>query len=347
MTIRVVIATPLPLELRQLITDVDPGVELLVDDALLPPMRYPGDHDGDPGYGRTPDQQTAFDAMLAKADVLYGIPDVRPSALASAVRSNPGLRWVHTMAAGGGGQVKAAGLTDEELRRVVFTTSAGVHGGPLAEFALFGVLAGAKDLPRLQQLQANREWPGRWAMNQVGEQTVLVIGLGGIGAEIARLLKAFGATVLGVKRTAGPVAGVDEVHSTDALAELVGRADAIVVTLPGTSATKGLINGEVLQAAKPGVVVVNVGRGEVIDEPALVDALRSGRVSSAYLDVFTTEPLPADSPLWGLPTVVISPHTAALNASEDRRIAELFADNLRRFLDGRPLRNVMSTTDFY
>jgi len=346
-TVRVAVATPLPTELRTLITDVDPGVELLVDDDLLPPMLYPGDHSGDPAYRRTPEQQAAFDELLGKAEVLYGIPDVRPAALTAAVRANPNLRWVHTMAAGGGGQVKAANLSEAELERVLFTTSAGVHGGPLAEFAVFGVLAGAKDLPRLLALQSRREWPERWTMKQVAEQTVLVVGLGGIGLETARLLKGFGATVLGVKRTAEPVPNVDEVHTTAALPDLVARADAIVVTLPGTAATTGLIDADLLRAAKPGVVVVNVGRGTVIDEPALADALRSGQVSAAYLDVFATEPLPDDSPLWGLPNVVVSPHTAALNDAEDRRIAELFADNLRRYLDGRPLRNVMDTKDFY
>lgn len=345
--IRVAIATPLPADLRYLITDVDPGVELLVDDDLLPPMRHPGDHDGDPAFRRSRQQQTAFDALLARADVLYGIPDTKPETLAPALRANPDLRWVHTMAAGGGAQVKAAGLSAEELARVQFTTSAGVHGGTLAEFALFGVLAGAKDLPGLQRQQARHEWPERRPLRQVGEQTVLVVGLGGIGTETARLLKGFGATVLGVKRTVEPVENVDEVYGTNDLADAISRADAVVITLPGTEATTGLIDKAVLEAAPPGLVVVNVGRGTVIDEPALVDALRCGQVSSAYLDVFAVEPLPDDSALWDLPNVLVSPHTAALNAAEDRRIAELFADNLRRFLDHQPLRNLMDTKDFY
>jgi len=344
---RVAIATPLPHELRHLITDVDSGVQLLVDDALLPPQRHPGDHSGDPAFRRTVAQQAAFEELLAGADVLYGIPDVNPRSLAAAVRANPGLRWVQTMAAGGGGSVKAAGLTDDELARVRFTTSAGVHGGTLAEFALFGVLAGAKDLPRLLDLQQRREWPDRWAMRQVSEQTVLVVGLGGIGQQTAALLKALGARVVGVKRTVEAVENVDEVRGVEALAELAAISDAIVVTLPGTAATDGLISRQVLQAAKAGDVVVNVGRGTTIDEPALIDALRSGQVSSAYLDVFATEPLPTDSPLWSMRNVVIAPHTAALNPAEDRRIAELFADNLRRYLDGAPLRNVVDTKDFY
>ena len=346
-SVRVAITTPLHPDLRPLITDVDPRIEVLVDNDLLPPQRFPGDHDGDPSFRRTEQQQAAFDALLAEAEIFYGIPDTRPAALGPAVRANPNLRWVQTMAAGGGAQVKAAGLTENELARVVFTTSAGVHGGTLAEFAVFGVLAGAKDLPRLQSLQRAREWPGRWAMKQVSEQTVLIVGLGGIGSETARLLKGLGATVLGVKRTAEPVEHVDEVHTDDALPELIARADAVVITLPGTDATTGLIDSNLLAAAKPGIVVVNVGRGTVVDEHALVQALRSGTVSSAYLDVFATEPLPDDSPLWEMPNVLVSPHTAALSPAEDRRIAELFADNLRRYLSGQTLRNVVDTHDFY
>ncbi len=345
--VTVVLATPLAPELRHLITDVDPRVELLADDDLLPPQLYPGDHSGDPEYRRTAGQQQAFAELLAKADVLYGIPDVDPEMLADAVRANKGLKWVQTMAAGGGASVKAADLTEEELQRVVFTTSAGVHGGTLAEFALFGVLAGAKDLPRLQALKADREWADRWAMKQVSEQTVLVVGLGGIGQRTAQLLKALGATLLGVKRTVEPVEHVDEVHPTDALAELVGRADAIVFTLPGTEATTGLYDADLIAATKPGAVVVNVGRGTVIDEPALIEALSSGHLGSAYLDVTAVEPLPADSALWTLPTVVLAPHTAALSDLEDQRIAELFAQNLRRFLDGADLVNQVDTTDFY
>ena len=346
-TLKIVLATPLAPELRHLITDVDPRVELLVDDELLPPQRFPGDHTGDPGYRRTPGQARAFDELLARADVLYGIPDVDAKMLASAVAANPQLRWVQTMAAGGGSSVQAANLSAADLQRVTFTTSAGVHGGTLAEFALFGVLAGAKDLPRLAQLQRAHTWPDRWAMRQVGEQTVLVVGLGGIGKQTAKLLKALGSNVLGVKRTVGPVDFVDEVHPDTALPELVGRADAIVFTLPGTDATAGLYNAELIAATKPGAVIVNVGRGTVIDEQALIDGLANGPLGCAVLDVTAVEPLPADSPLWDLPNVIIAPHTAALNDAEDRRIAELFAQNLRAFLDGTPLVNVVDPGEFY
>ena len=338
---------PLDPSLRHVITDVDPSVELLVDDSLLPVQRIPGDHQFDPDFVRSAEQQVAFDRLLSQADIFYGIPDTKPAALGPAVRANPRLRWVHTMAAGGGAQVKAAKLTSEELDRVVFTTSAGVHGPTLAEFAMFGVLAGAKDLPRLRTQQANRQWTSRWAMKQVHEQTILVAGLGGIGAQTARLAKAFGAYVLGTKRRPTPVEHVDEVHATKYLPELVGRADAIVFTLPGTAETNGLYGAEMIAATKPGAVIVNVGRGIVIDEPSLVDGLRSGQLSAAFLDVFAVEPLPGNSPLWEMPQVVIAPHTAALSPHEDRRIVELFANNLRRWINGEELINVVDTQYFY
>jgi phosphoglycerate dehydrogenase-like enzyme len=251
------------------------------------------------------------------------------------------------MAAGGGGQVKAAGLDPAQLQRIVFSTSAGVHGGPLAEFAVFGVLAGAKDLPRLLAQQRDHTWSGRWQMRQVSEMTVLVVGLGGIGAEVARRLSGLGATVVGTSRHHRPVDHVDRLIRTDQIAATVPDVDAIVLTLPGTAATERLIGAAVLAAVKPGTILVNVGRGTVVDEDALLAALRDGRIGFAALDVFAAEPLPADSPLWDEPNVLVSPHTAALNAAEDRLIAELFAANASRLLNGEQLRNVVDTVDFY
>jgi phosphoglycerate dehydrogenase-like enzyme len=345
--LRVVVATPLSEELCALIEKREPRVELIRDHDVLPPMRHPADFAGDPAFRRTSAQQERFNRLIENADALYGIPDVDPGALKRAVDANPSLRWVQIMAAGGGGQVKAAKLTSEQLRQVVFTTSAGVHGGPLAEFAAFGILAGAKTLPRLIAQQRAHEWSGRWQMKQISEQTVLVLGLGGIGAEVSRLLSALGARVIGAARRNRPVEHVDEIVSPDSIVSVAERVDAVVAALPGTSATDGMLGKAFFQAARPGLTVVNVGRGTVIDEPALIDALNGGIVGFAALDVVATEPLAADSALWEHPNVLISPHTAALNAGEDRCIAELFADNATRFLDGRPLRNRVDTVEFY
>ena len=345
--LRAVAATPLAADLADLIRDTVPGLDLVVEQELLPRMRFPADFDGDPSFTRTAEQQRRFDGLLAQADVLYGLPDVDPAALRRVADENPRLRWVHTMAAGGGAQVKAAGLDAEQLARILFTTSAGVHGDTLAEFAVFGVLAGAKHLGRLRELQAAREWPMRWEMGQVAEQRVLVLGLGGIGRVVATRLAGLGAEVIGAARTTTAADGVARVLPIGELASVTGQVDAIVSTLPGTAATTGLIGTDLLARVKPGVTLVNVGRGTVVDEPALVAALLDGRVGFAALDVFAVEPLPASSLLWDLPNVVISPHTAGLSSGEERRIAELFADNARRLLDGRPLRNRVDTVEFY
>lgn len=345
--LRVVVATPLAEQLCEMIERLEPRIDLIRDQSLYPPMRHPADFSGDPSFRRTPTQQQEFEDMVDSAEALYGVPDVDPDALRRTADANPGLRWVHTMAAGGGSQVKGAGLSKDQLSRIVFTTSAGVHGGPLAEFAVFGVLAGAKDLGRLIAQQNDRRWTGRWEMGQVSEMTVLVVGLGGIGQEVVKKLAGLGATVIGASRHGAPVDHVDRLIQVDDIVSTVPEVDAIVLTLPGTAATERLIGADVFAAVKPGTILVNVGRGTVVDEAALLPALRDGRIGFAALDVFVTEPLPESSPLWAEPNVLVSPHTAALNSAEDRLIAELFAANATRLLDGDELVNAVDTVDFY
>lgn len=345
--LRVVVATPLSEGLVQWISEAEPRIELVHDPALLPAMRHPADHAGDPTFRRTAEQQRDFESLLNSADVLYGIPDGDSDALRRTVEANSRLRWVHTMAAGGGAQVKGAQLSQEQLQRVAFTTSAGVHAQPLAEFALFGLLAGAKNLDRLQRLQREREWPERWLMGQLAQQTVLVVGLGAIGTRVAELLDAMGATVIGTSRHEESRPHVSRVIHPDDLSAVAHQVDAVVVTLPGTEATNGLLGAAFFGALQPGATVVNVGRGSVIVEEALVGALNSGIVGFAALDVFATEPLQANSHLWGMPNVIISPHTSALSTAEDRLIAEVFTDNATRLLNGEELVNRVNTVEFY
>ncbi len=340
-------ATPLTRSLCERIVELEPRIDLIWEPSLMPPQRYPTDYRGDPAFSRTPEQQQRFESMLDSAEALFGIPNLDPAELRRTVGANPRLRWVHTMAAGGGAQIKAAGLSHESLARVVFTTSAGVHGRPLAEFALFGLLAGAKKLPRLLAQQHDREWSGHWPMRQLGEQTILVLGLGGVGREVVRILSTLGCTVIATSRHESSVDGVAELVHPNRLEEVLGRVDGLVVALPGTDATDGLVGEAVIAALKPGVTVVNVGRGTVIDEPALIAALASGRIGYAALDVFASEPLSPENALWGMPNVLISPHTAALRESEPQLIAELFARNAGKLLDGRPLLNIVNTVEFY
>jgi phosphoglycerate dehydrogenase-like enzyme len=346
---QVLIASPLEAELAARIQAADPRAEVLFEPELLPPARYPADHRGDPAFERDAEGEARWRALLDRAEVLFGVPGDSAEGLAEVVNGLPRLRWVHATSAGAGEQVRKAELSPEALERVTITTSSGVHAVPLAEFAVLGLLAVAKELPQLVEDQRARAWPEvRQPLRELSGQTLFLVGLGEIGREVARLGKALGMRTVGFRRTQGPPPEwVDEVHGPERLTELADQADAMVVSLPMTEQTAGLVDRATIERLPASCIFVNVGRGGVVDEPALVDALRDRRIAGAVLDVFTTEPLPADSPLWTLPNVLVTPHAAALSARENERITELFTDNLRRFLDGRPLRNVVEPGVYY
>jgi glyoxylate/hydroxypyruvate reductase len=346
---QVLIASPLEGELAERIKAADPRAEVLFEPDLLPPARYPADHLGDPGFRRDAGAEARWRALLDRAEVLFGVPGDSADDLAEVVATLSRLRWVHATSAGAGEQVRKAGLPAEALERVTITTSSGVHAVPLAEYAILGLLAIAKELPRFAEGQRARAWPEiHRPLRELDGQTLLLVGLGDIGRETARLGKAFGMRTVGFRRTEGPPPEhVDEVHGPQRLPELAHRADAMVVSLPLTDQTAGLIDRATIERLPASCIFVNIGRGGVVDEPALVDALRERRIAGAVLDVFATEPLPDSSPLWTLPNVLVTPHAAALSARENERIVELFVDNLGRYLDGRPLRNVVEPGLFY
>lgn len=345
--LRVFVPTPLPEPLCGLIEQLEPRIELVRDQSLLPPQLYAGDHQGDPDFQRNPAQQAEYERLIDSAEALYGVPGQSGAELRRAVRANPDLRWVHTTPAGGGSQVNAAQLSTDELQRVTFTTSGGVHAEPLADFAVFGVLAGAQGLPQLLQDQRDHRWGARRPVPLVANQRVAVVGLGGIGRAVARKLGALGAEVIGVHRREIEAEGVSRIVAPERLDGLLPEVDAVVLCLPGTELTRRLLSRKLLELVKKGTTVVNVGRGSTVDEDALIEALSDGRVGFAALDVFEQEPLPADSRLWDLPNVVVSPHNAGTYEAEERKIAELFAENARRLLDGEPLLNVVDTVEFY
>ncbi len=343
----VVIATPVEADLVERLRTVDERLDVQFEPQLLPPPRFPSDHRGAIDFTRPPADEERFRGLVAGAEILYGIPGDTPDGLAWAVRGAPGLRFVQATAAGAGEQVRAASLTAAELDRVAIASASGVHAVPLAEWSLLGVLAFTKGLPRLRRDAAARRWD-HYPVAELRGGTLLVIGVGEIGAEVARLASAFGMRVLGVKRDLlEPVAHVERLHPPEAIDDLVGEADAIVITLPLTNETRGLISRRTIDRMRDGAIVVNVGRGGVIDEQALIQALVAGRLAGAALDVFAEEPLPAASPLWGLENVIVSPHTSALSWHENERIVELFADNLGRYLRGEELRSRVRTSLFY
>lgn len=344
----IAIAVPLEAEHVELIRAVDPSVTVFYDPELLPPERFPADHAGDPEFKRTPEQEERYWAMLNRAQVLYGFPNESPAGLARIADSNPHLQWIHAMAAGAGGAVKASGLGTETLQKFRVTTSAGVHALPLAEFSAFGILNGFKRSAEMAQDQATKNWPElRTPTKLVNGSKVVIAGLGEIGMETARIARALGMKVSGTKRTVEPMEGIDEVTTNEGLPRLLADADAVVNTLPGTPYTEKLFNKDIFSAMKPGTVFVNVGRGTVVDEAALLEALNNGQVSYACLDVFAVEPLPQDSPLWNHPKVLVSPHTSALSTAENRLITERFCSNLRTFLDGGELPHLVDPVHFY
>lgn len=343
----VAIATPLDAELVQPIRAVSDAIEVLYEPDLLPPVRYAGDHYGIDGFGRDDEAERRWQELLGRAEVLFGLPDDSPAALAGVVRSNAGLRWVQGTAAGTGEQLKAAGLSAEELERVAVTSASGVHVGPLAEFCLLGLLHFTKCVPRLWADQRAHHWD-HYPVAELSGGTVLVLGLGAIGTEVARLAKAFGMHTIGINRQGvSDSSHVDEVYCSGELRDVLPRAEAVVVTLPLTAETRGMLDAQAIACFKPGAILVNAGRGGVIDESALVQALREHRLGGAALEVFATEPLPADSPLWDLQGVLISPHTAALSVHENERINELFCENLRRYLAAEELLSRVDTRLFY
>jgi len=331
---RVVIATPLEPELVERLRAVDERLDIAFEPELLPPPRWASDHIGDPSFVRTPEQEQRFTELVAGAEIVLGYPREDPAQIPWLIRTAPNLRFVQATFAGAGQQLAAAGLSREDVERIAWTSSSGIHATPLGEWALFGMLALTKGLPRLEADKRDRRW-AHYPVDEMRGTTVLIVGLGAIGREIARLAEAFGLQVLSTRRTEGD------------LDELLPRADSVVVTLPLTDETRGLFDRRRIGLMKPGAIFVNIGRGPVVDEEALVDALRSGRLRGAALDVYATEPLPQDSPLWELDNVILSPHTAAQSIKENERIVELFAENLRRYLAGEELLSRIRTDLFY
>lgn len=342
----VMIATPLDAELAARIA-LNSHVRLHYEPDLLPPARFPSDHRGVVNFERNPADENRWQQLLADAEVLYGFPGDTPEGLAAVVHGCPRLRFVQATAAGAGEQVAAAGLSDEDLDRVAVSTASGVHGGTLTEFTILGLLSFTRDLRRIEADQAARRWV-HYATEDLEGERILVLGTGVIGSQVARVAGALGMHTIGINRSGSTSEGpFDEVHSSQHLARLAAGVRALVVTLPLTPQTRGMVDAHVLDALADNAVVVNVGRGAVIDEPALIAALQSGGLAGAALDVTTEEPLRNDSPLWTMPNVLLSPHTAALSPRENERIVELFIDNIERLADGRELINRVTSSQRY
>lgn len=325
--VAVAIATPLDDEYVAQIRAVDSRVRVLYRPDLLGTPRYVADHH--PPVRRDANQAAEFARLLGKAEVLFDIDSSTAPLLATIAHR---LRWVQTSSAGVGPLIQRIGLDRTE---VIVTTASGIHAGPLAEFVLMAALMFTKRAFYLLEAKERREWE-RFCSGELVGRTMAIVGPGKIGREVARRGRAFGmrVTAMGRARHTPEELAVDRVYARDDMALMLGEADFLVLAVPHTPETEDLIGAAELAALPPHAVLINIARGQVLDEAALIAALRAGRLAGAALDVFRDEPLPPESPFWSLPNVLLNPHSASTADSENRKLTEIFCANLRHYLAG-------------
>ena len=318
------------------IRELDSRLEVIHEPELLAEPRYIADHSAP--VSRTSEQEARWRGHLARAEILFDFDKSHGPDLAALA---PNVKWIQATSAGIGEYVRKMGYA-ESMPGVAFTTASGVHARPLAEFCIMMMLAFHKKLLTSLRDQRERRWD-RFAAGELDGQTLVIVGVGRIGKEIARLAKAFGMRVVGVKRT---VAGVDpgslhldELYGPDELHRALAQAQNLVLIAPHTSETAGMVGAHELALLPRGAVFINIGRGALVDEPALIETLRAGHLLGAGLDVFAQEPPAPDNPLWGMDNVIICSHSASTAYRENERITDLFCTNLRRYLNGEPLLN--------
>lgn len=273
---------------------------------------------------------------LAAVDVLIAFGIVVDDGLIGAMKR---LRWIQSLATGVDHFLRCPSLRQD----TVLTSARGIHGPAIRETVLFMMLALSHDAPRLLRDQAGHRWDRSRPRPLLARKTAVVMGTGVIGSAVGAALQAFGMRVIGVSRTPRTEPGFDRIVALDTLGEAVRAADYVINIMPGGPANTDLISSDVLAAMKPSAFLVNVGRGESVDEAALIAALREKRIAGAALDVFAREPLPADSPLWDLPNVIVAPHVGGLFDEYEDYVLPLIVDNMRHFLAGATdrMRNVI------
>jgi len=256
----------------------------------------------------------------------------------AAAQGAPNLKWMHVFHAGVDNPVFS-----RILEKARISTSSGSTAEPIAQTLIAGMLMLARGFPAWLDAQRRHAWEpfrGSAIPDDLSTQTMVVVGLGAIGCEIARLGRAFGLRVIGVRRSpAREDDPIDEIRHPSALPEILPGCDWLAIACPLTDETRRLIDAKALSLLPRGARILNIARGEVIDEAAMIDALRSGHLGGAYLDVFEQEPLPEDSPLWDLPNVIVTPHNSAASTGNDARVVEYFCENLARWGRNEPLLN--------
>jgi phosphoglycerate dehydrogenase-like enzyme len=266
----------------------------------------------------------------------------------------PHLRWL-ALSSAGAEHVTSQTWASEPSAPII-TTASGVHAVPISEHAFSAILLWSRRWPDLLRLQSEHAWPNTLfekaalAGRELEDATLLILGLGAIGRRIARLGRAFGMRVVGVRRSAMSGASdpdVDQLASIDGLDTLLPDADYVVISAPSTAETQGLVSAERLALMKPTTMLINIARGEIVDESALISALTSGKLGAAALDVTAGEPLPSDDPLWSTPNVFISPHVSGFTPRYSNRLTDILLDNFARYRAGQQLRNLVQPARGY
>ncbi|WP_109008605.1 D-2-hydroxyacid dehydrogenase [Nostoc commune] len=283
------------------------------------------------------DSEGNLDGDASDAEVYVNGFYLKASTHDKVLAAAPRLRWQQSPSAG----VNHI-LTPNFLQKdIILTNGAGVHAIPISEFVLAFMLYHAKNLRKLQTLQDEHTWVRGISLEELADANLLILGTGNIGKAIASRAKAFGVTVWGSRRHLEPIPNFDKIVGVDEWQSLLPAADYVVIATPLTPETKGLIDEAALRSMRQSAYLINIARGAIVDEAALITALREGWIAGAGLDTVATEPLPPESPLWSLPNAFITPHCSALSPRLRERIAQLFIDNLKRYQTGQPLRNVV------
>lgn len=286
-------------------------------------------------------------SLLPESEILIcGNYNFRESWLGSA----PKLKWIQSIAAG-----NEKILSSLVGRPVLLTDASGVHSVPIAEQVLGYVLMFERKFAEAVRAQQRKEWL-RFNPSEYGElcaKTVLVVGLGAVGRGIAKVCKAVGMNVMATKRTISSAAVaeakgvVDELHAATDLVKLLGKADYVVLSLPYTKETHRIFGGREFAAMKPTAHFVNIARGGVVDESALIAALKGKKIAGAALDVFEQEPLPKESPLWSMGNVIITPHSAGFTPRYMDRVVDIFCSNLKAYVEKKPMQNLVDKVKGY
>lgn len=306
------------------VLDAEPEEYLPMIEAVVPP--------GALRLCRTPEdvRSCAPDAEVVLAFKFTGRPFPR-EALFALER----VRWVQLAGAG------IDHMLPFDPTRLVVTNASGIHGSTMAEYVIAWLVHVRWDFERLRRQQRAHHW-AKYDVPSLQDLTMAIVGAGRVGQAIGRHARLLGMRVIGTRRRGNlPVEGFDELRPSEEMGEVLAKSDVVVVTVPLTPATRGLIGARELESCKAGTLLVNVSRGGVVDEAALTAALASGRVAAAVLDVFDQEPLPAGHPFWDMPQVVVTPHISSEFAGWRTAVATLFLDNLARWRRHEPLRNVV------